>query len=188
MRSWVPFALLRPPLSLAENPFAGIWTLQPEMTAFDARPVELTIERGVYRRTQCRVPLWVPADGADPPVENQPLFSTMSVRLADPRHVVIVQKMAVKVVWAGTYTVSEDRRSMRLAFEDHRAANPLTGVIEYSREGDPMTQAHSLSGAWHPIKLTALSTSGVTMTIRDAGDGLMMGWSDGRHVESKLTA
>jgi hypothetical protein len=148
----------------------------------------LMIERGIYRRTNCRVALEVAADGADHPVADQPLFNTMSVRFADPRHALIVQKIAAKVVWRGTYTVSKDRRSMTLAFEDDRAVNAVTGVIEYSREGDPVNQAHALSGTWRPKKLTAISASGLTMTIREVGDGLLMSWGDGRNVESRLNA
>jgi hypothetical protein len=188
MKLWLPFVLLLPSLAFAESPFAGTWTVQPELTSLGGHSLELLIDRGAYQLKGCRKPLTVAAEGADHVVEDQPLFDAMSVRVVDPRRVEIVQKRASKVAWKGTYAVAKDGRSMALAFEDDRPANAVSGIVQYVREGDPIPQAHALSGTWRPDKITRLSASGSTLTIEDKGDGLAMTWSDGRSVESKLNA
>lgn len=182
-------AVLLPPLSMADSPFAGTWVVQPELTTFgEDHPLELMIERGTYRRSDCAGPLEVPADGSDRPVKDQPLFDTLSVRLVDRRRVDIVQKLADKVTWKGVYTVSKDQHSMTLDFDDERAASPVTGTIQYSRTGEPLSAAHALSGTWNPQKLIHLSAAGATLTIEEAGQGLAVNWADGRRVVSPLDA
>jgi hypothetical protein len=179
--------LLLPPLSMADSGFAGTWIMQPEATTFGVdHPLELMIERGTYKRSDCAPPFEVAANGSDQPIKEQPLFDTLSVRLVDPRRVDVVQKMAGKVTWKGVYTVSKDQRSMTLQFDDERASTPVTGTILYSRVGNPLSAAHSVSGSWRPEKLTQLSASALTLTIQDQEHGLAMSWSDGRRVESQL--
>ena len=185
---WLPLVCLPPSLSFAESQFAGTWIMQPELTTFGGRPLELLIEGGMYRLENCRAPLEVAADGADHLVKDQPLFDAMSVRLAGERRIEIVQKMASKVAWKGTYTVAKDGRSMTLVFEDDRPANAVSGTIDYVRDGSPVPRAHAISGTWRPDKLVRLSASGSTLMIRDEGDGLAMSWGDGRSIESKLNA
>jgi hypothetical protein len=188
MKIFVLLALLLPAVTMAGSPFAGTWVMQPELTTFGDHPMELMIERGGYKRIGCGTPIEVPADGADKAVKDQPLFDTMSVRLVDRRRVDVVQKMAGKVTWKGVYTVSKDPRSMTLEFDEERTSTPVTGTIQYSRVGEPLAAAHSLSGTWNPEKMTRLSASGLTMTIRDEEHGLALSWSDGRSAESHLDA
>jgi hypothetical protein len=181
-------ALLLPALSLAGSPFAGTWVMQPELTTFGDRPVEMMLERGGYRRTGCGTPIEVSTDGADHPVKDQPLFDAMSVRLANARRVDIVQKLTGKITWKGTYTVSKDQRTMTLEFTDESPATPVTGKLRYSRVGNPLSAAHALSGTWRPEEFTQLSASGSTMTIADEEHGLAVRWSDGRTAETNLDA
>jgi hypothetical protein len=122
----------------------------------------------------------------------------------DPKRVEITEKSADKLAWKGMYTVSANGRAMKLDFEDDRAAKPVTGVLEYMREGDVPGGAHSVSGTWRPEKLSRLSSSGLTVTVAmqrkdTAGDeeaaagpnfyaGFTMAGSDGRSAEGKLDA
>jgi hypothetical protein len=185
----VPFlAAALPTLAVAETPFAGTWVIQPELTTFAQRSMTVMIERGIYKRSDCTTALEVPADGSEQAVKGQPLFDHMSVRIVDSGRVEIEQKMAGKRTWKGLYTVSKDRRSMTLAFEDDRPAKAVTGVIKYVREGEPLSGAHALSGTWRPEKLVQLSQSALTLAIQDKDDGIALSWSDGRSTESKLDA
>jgi hypothetical protein len=184
----IPLAVLGPAVSMANSPFAGTWVVQPELTTFQEHPLVLMIEREAYRRSDCVAPLELPANGSDQPVEGQPLFDQMSVRLVDRRRVEVVQKMAGKIAWKGVYTVSKDQRSMALEFDDERASKAVTGVIQYARQGSPLSGAHALSGSWRPEKLTQLSASGLTMTIQEKDPGMAVTWSDGRSAESPLDA
>lgn len=189
----------------ADNPFEGSWVIQPELTAFGMRSPILSLERGVFRRSDCRTePIDVPADGAAHGVRGQPLFDTISVRVLDPKRVEIVEKSADKPAWKGMYTVSANGRAMRLDFEDDRAAKPVTGALEYMREGNAPAGAHSVSGTWRPEKLTRLSSSGLTVALamqaKDAERDLDVApapdfyarftftSSDGRSAEGKLDA
>ncbi|MGA2189536.1 MAG: hypothetical protein ABSH33_13470 [Steroidobacteraceae bacterium] len=189
MKFFGVLALLLPAWCLAQSPFAGTWTLQPELTTFgEDHPMVLMIERGTYKRSDCAPPFELPADGTDQPVKDEPLFDIMSVRLVDRRRVDVVQKLAGKVTWKGVYTVSKDQRSMTLEFDDERPSTPVTGTILYSRIGNPLSAAHALSGSWRPDQLTKLSASGSSMTIADNEHGFAVSWSDGRTAESHLDA
>jgi hypothetical protein len=180
--------LLLPAISLADSPFAGLWVMQPERTSFSLRTMDLLIERNTYRLSNCGDALEVPADGSLHPVTGRALFDTMSVRVVDRRKIEITQKLAGKLTWKGVYAVSRDQRLMTLQFEDDRPLHPVTGTIEYSRVGDPLSGAHSLSGSWHPQKLKQLSASGLTLRIEDLENGLGIRWSDGRSVDTNLDA
>ena len=188
MKFLIPLALLAPAVSMADSPFAGTWVVKPELTTFQERPLELMIERGAYRRSDCAAPLELPANGSDQPVKGQPLFDQMLVRLVDRRRVEVVQRMAGKITWKGVYTVSKDQRSMMLEFDDERASKAVTGVMQYARQGNPLSGAHALSGSWQPERVTQLSASALTMTILEKDRGFAVAWSDGRSAESPLDA
>jgi len=175
-------------ISVAASPFAGTWTLQPEATTFEQRPLDLMIERGSFRRSDCAKVVEVAADGAQHPVKDQPLFDSMSVRIRDSRQIDVVQDLGGKQTWKAEYTVAQDRQSMTLAYEDDRTARAVTGVIQFSRLGGIVEQAHALSGTWTAQKLMKISPSAMTLTIEDRTPGIAMTWSDGRSVESKLDA
>jgi hypothetical protein len=178
--------VLLPGASLADNSFEGTWVLRPELTTFLPHTVDLLIERNTYRRTDCGDAIEVPANGADQPINGQPLFDSMAVRLVDKHKVEVVQKFKGKLAWKGTYTVSRDQRQMTLGYEDDRASNPVSGTLQYSRVGEPLSGAHSLSGSWLAEKLIRLSPSALTLRIEAVDKGLGLQWSDGRRVESNL--
>jgi hypothetical protein len=214
VKSLASFVMLLPAIACAngpagwtwaDNPFEGSWVIQPELTTFGMRSPILSLERGVFRRSDCKTePIDVPADGAAHAVKGQPLFDTMSVRVLDPKRVEIVEKNADKPAWKGMYTVSANGHSMRLDFDDDHPAKPVTGALEYMREGDAPAGAHAVSGTWRPEKLTRLSSSGLTVTFamqrKDAERDLevapgpdfyarfTLAGSDGRSAEGKLDA
>jgi hypothetical protein len=179
-------SLLLPGISPADEPFAGLWVMRPELTTFSERALDVLIERNSFRQTDCGDPLEVPTDGMDHPIIGRPLFDSMAVRLVDRRKIEITQKVGGKVAWKGTYTVSRDQRQMTLAYEDDRASNAVSGTIQYSRLGEPLSGAHSVSGRWRAEKLLQLSPSALTLRIQSLDGSLKLQWSDGRSVESKL--
>jgi hypothetical protein len=163
--------------------------LQPELTTFGSdRPMQLMIEHGMFQRLDCAPPVELKADGADQLVKGEPLFDTMSARVVDRRRVDVAQKLAGRLTWKGMYAVSKDQRSMTLDFDDERPSTPVTGTLLYVRVGDPVTDAHALSGRWQPNKLARVSASGSTLAIRDETPGITMSWSDGREVTSPIDA
>jgi hypothetical protein len=178
--------LLLPGISLADNAFEGTWVMRPDLTTFSPHTANFLIERNTFRRTDCGDPIEVATNGADQPMDRQPLFDSMAVRLADRHKVEVTQKLRGKLVWKGTYTVSRDQRQMTLDYEDDRTANPVTGALQYSRVGEPLSGAHELSGSWRAEKLMHLSPSGLTLRIEALDKGLGLQWSDGRRVEAKL--
>jgi hypothetical protein len=189
----------------ADRPFDGSWTIQPELTTFGMRSPTLSIEQGVFRRSDCRTgPIEVPADGAAHEIKGQPLFDAMSVRILDPRRIEITERSAEKIAWKGLYAVSGNGRSMTLEFENDRAATPVKGEIAYTREGPSGAGAHATSGIWRPERLTRLSQSGLGVTIAMRRpdtteeselapgpgfyDGFTLKASDGRSADGKLDA
>ena len=179
-------ALVAPAASLAGDLFSGTWQLVPERTTFLPTPVTITLDRGTFQRADCRYPLSIPADGHSHPVAGASLFDSISVRVIDRHRTELVQTMDGRVVWKGVYRVAPDKRSMELAFEDDRAGHPVSGVIAYSRSGQPSQAASALSGEWQPVALKALSDSGKSLEIALRDDGIGMRWADGRGVDSHL--
>jgi hypothetical protein len=189
----------------ADKPLDGSWIIQPELTTFGMRSPTLSLERGEFRRNDCRSePINVPADGLIHSVKGQALFDAMSVRVLDPRRVQIVEKSGDKVAWQGQYTVTANGHAMSLDFEDDRAVKPVTGVLAYTREGETSAGAHAVSGTWRPEKLSRLSSSGLTFTFAmqpkdnerdpevtpgpDFYAAFTLSASDGRSAEGKLDA
>jgi len=155
----------------ADHPFDGTWVIQPDLTAFELRSPILSFDGGMFRRTECRTgPLEVPADGASHEVKGQVFFDSASVTVKDRLHIEVVERLAAKQVWRGVYALSNDGRTLALRFEDDRAANPVTGLLSYEHDGDPVAGAHPLSGTWLPKTLSELSTSGLTMTFKTASN------------------
>jgi hypothetical protein len=186
----------------ADHPFDGTWIIQPNLTAFDLRSPILSLDAGVFRRTDCRTGLLeVPADGASHEVKGQVSFDSASVRVKDRRHIEMVESLAAKQVWKSLYTLSDDGRTLTLDFEDDRAAKPVTGSVAYEHDGEPVAGAQPISGTWLPKKLTQLSVSGLTLTIRtdavemtrvsDSPDlitNFSLAQSDGRSADGKTDA
>jgi hypothetical protein len=181
---WLGFCL--PIACLAETPFSGTWVVQPQLTTFSLRPLSLLIDRGVYRRTSCSPIPEVPTDGKDHAVAGDVLADSMSVRLLDRSRVEVVEKLSGKLVWKGSYAVSKDQKSLTLKYEDYRPAHPVSGTIEFARQGDALPNAHPLSGAWRAEKLIELSATGLTMTLQDTDNGLTMSASDGSGYDIKF--
>jgi hypothetical protein len=180
-------AALLPAMSRADSPFNGVWVVQPELTTFEAQRLpSFMLERGDFRQEDCAKPIDLPADGADHPVKDPVVFDAMSVRALDRLRVEVIEKTAGRVTWKGLYTVARNLQSMTLAFENRRAAKPVSGVILYQREGSPLSGAHALSGTWRPDKLVELSASGSTLSIQDTDTGRILDWSDGRHISTEL--
>lgn len=74
---------------------------------------------------------------------------------------------------------------MTLDFVDSAPATPVSGSIRYERDGDPMHDAHPLSGAWYARKLLKISAPPV-WTLSDTEDGLTMSANDGRGFDIKF--
>jgi hypothetical protein len=189
---WVP-AVLLPSMSWAQ--LAGTWVVQPESTTFQKyTPTTLSLDRGVYRRTDCRGdPIDMPADGAFHEVKKQPFFNSMAVRVLNDHRVAIEQKLADKTTWKGAYVVSKSGAEMTLEFENDLAAKPVTGALRYVREGAAVGGAHPITGTWRLDKLIRLSPSGSSLTFtleqsssdQHTDDRFTFLASDGRSAEGK---
>jgi len=198
-RYFFPFAMLVPAMSWAGEPLlAGTWIIQPELTTFQVFrspvliPPLISLDHGVYRRIDCRGdPIEMPADGSFHEVKKQPFFNKMSVRVVDGRRIAIEQKLGDKTTWTGTYTVAKSGAEMTLEFENDVAVTPVTGAIEYVREGTSVAGAHPITGTWNPQKLIRLSPSGVSLTFtlertatgQDGADSFTFLAGDGRSAE-----
>jgi len=203
-RYFFPFAMLVPAMSWAGEPLlAGTWIIQPELTTFQVFrspsliPPLISLDRGVYRRIDCRGdPIDMPADGSFHEVKKQPFFNQMSVRVVDSHRVVVVQKLGDRTTWKGTYTVAKSGAEMTLEFENDLAVEPVTGALQYVREGIAVAGAHPITGTWNPQKLIRLSPSGSslnftlegTATDQDARDTFTYRASDGRTAEGTADA
>jgi hypothetical protein len=177
-------ALCIPAWSLADTPFAGTWVLQPELTEYPIGALSIKVDHGIFQRLDCKEPFDVPADGVDHPVARA-LFDSIAVQVRGHNRLEMTQKVADRVTWRGVYTVSSDRRSLTLEFDDRRASVPVTGAIRYAREGEPAGMT-ALTGTWRPQSMTRLSDSGQTMAFHDTDNGIAMSAADGRSFEAKF--
>lgn len=184
-RILVAAILLLPALSHG-SPFAGVWTIQPEQTKFSLRLLSLVVDQHGYKRTSCRAPLDIPADGSDHSVTTDALFDAMSARVLDGSRVEIAHKVEGKVTWKGLYKVAPDKHSMTLDFTDTSAPEVVSGVLHYTREDGVTPGLHAISGTWRPEKLEKLSKNALTVTFRDTENGLAMTAGDGRSYDAKF--
>jgi hypothetical protein len=185
MKQMLPVVLLLPALSHA-GPFAGVWVIQPELTKFSLRSLSLVVDEHTYKRTSCRAPLEVPADGSDHPVITDALFNAMSVHVLDDSRVEVTHKVDGTLTWKGLYTVAPDKHSMTLQFTDTSAPQAVSGVLHYTREDGVTPGLHAISGTWRPDKIAKLSDSALTLTFRDTDNGLAMRAGDGRSYDAKF--
>ena len=186
MKRMLPAAMLLLPALSHASPFAGVWIIQPQLTKFSLRSLSVVVDEHTYKRTSCRAPLEVPADGSDHSVTTDALFDAMSARVLDGRRMEVTHKMDGKITWKGLYTVAADKHSMTLEFTDTSAPQAVTGALHYTREDGVTPGQHAMSGTWHPDRFDKLSTSGLTLTFRDTDNGLAMTASDGRSYEAKF--
>ena len=129
-------------------------------------------------------------------MKKQPFFDRMAVRVVDGRRVAIQQKLGDRTTWKGGYTVSKNGAEMTLEFENDLAAKPVTGALQYVREGTAVAGAHPLTGTWRIEKLIRLSPSGSSLTFtieqsrsgQDTDDGFTFLAGDGRSAEGKTDA
>jgi hypothetical protein len=183
--AWVILAVA-PVVCVAESPFAGTWTVQPEATEFRGRSLGLLVDKNEYKRTSCTTARQVPTDGKDHPIGGDPLLQTMSVKLVDAHRVEVVQKIADLEVWKGSYVVSKDGKSLTLTYRDQRSQLPTSATLRYIREGEVVPNAHLLSGIWAPQQISNLSAAAVSFTLRDTENGLQMSAADGRGFETNF--
>jgi hypothetical protein len=188
LRTLALLSACSPMLCMAETPFSGTWVAQPDLTAYSLRPLSFMIERGTYKRSSCVPAYPVPTDGKDHDVTGDPLVGSMSVRLLDVNRVEVTQKISGKLTWKGLYVVAQDQKSMTLKYQDQRAVKPVSGTIQFVRDGDVVANAHLLSGAWRPLKLLDLSAGGHDLTLRDTDHGLAIVAGDGTTSDVKLDA
>jgi len=179
-------ALGMPALLQAQSPFDGTWHANLDQAKFSSKPIEVSLQNGMYDCSSCNPKIHVKADGQDQPVSGQP-YDTISVREVDSKSVEIVTKKDGKPASEQTRVVSDDGRAMTVKTTTHSESSDQTVMAEatLTRIGAAPEGANATSGSWR-IDKVGQSENGLNVTYKSDGDALSMSNPSGESYTAKL--
>ena len=186
MKKLLAFILLLPMTTFAASPFDGTWIGNVESMKFSDKPDVLVLDKGMYGCSTCVPPYEVKADGTDHAVTGHAYYDSVAVRVESPDSVQVIRKLAGKVTYASSYTISADGKSMHEKWTDLTGKDEATMDFTNVRVAPSPAGAHTLSGSWRTEKLQNASANGITVTYKSAPGGLAMSSPTGQSYEAKF--
>jgi hypothetical protein len=175
------------PVSLrAQSPFDGTWHTNLDQAKFSPKPIDVSLQNGMYDCSSCTPKIHVKADGHDQPVSGQP-YDTISVREVDSKSIEIVTKKNGKTESEQTRVVSGDGQAMTVRTTTHSESSDqaVTAEATLTRIGVAPAGANGTSGSWRIAKVSH-GENGLNVTYKSDGDGLSMITPDGESYTAKL--
>jgi hypothetical protein len=190
-RFWAVVLFLAPGLGMpallrAQSPFDGTWHTNLDQAKFSPKPIDVSLQNGMYQCSSCNPKIHVKADGQDQPVSGQP-YDTISVREVDSKSIEIVTKKNGKPESEQTRVVSDDGQAMTVRTTTHSESSDQTITAEaiLTRIGTAPAGANATSGSWR-IDKVGQSENGFNVTYKSDGDGLSMSTPSGESYTAKL--
>lgn len=177
--------LAMPALLRAQGPFDGTWHTNLDQAKFSPKPIDVSLQNGMYDCSSCNPKIHVKADGQDQPVSGQP-YDTISVREIDSKSIEIVTKKNGKPESEQTRVVSDDGQVMTVRTTTHseNGDQAVTAEATLTRIGTA-AGANGTSGSWRISRLSQGET-GLDVTYKSDGDGLSMSTPGGESYTAKL--
>jgi len=175
--------LLLSTATFGQSPFDGTWRPDPERDGPNTKPEEYLLSAGTYECRSCTPPYKVPADGQYHPVTGNPMYDSMSVRVADDGSVYKSAKKGGNPAAEIHVTISPDGNSL---FEQQRlfgmSPEPIDLTSKLTRVG---TGGPSLSGKWRRIE-TDLTHHEEDTTLKVVNQTVSMSDRMGRSFQAKM--
>jgi len=175
-----------PALLQAQSPFDGTWHTNLDQAKFSPKPIDVSLENGIYDCLSCSPKIHVKADGQDQPVSGQP-YDTISVREIDSKSIEIVTKKNGKPQSEQARAVSEDGQAMTVRTTTHseNGDQAVTAEATLTRIGSAPAGANGTSGSWRIGKVSQ-GEHGLNVTYKNDGEGLSMSTPAGESYTAKL--
>ena len=177
MKIVIAALLLLPGAAFAASAFDGTWKLRPDSAKTTGKADEFQVLDGVYTCSSCVPEIKVKADGTDQKVEGHPYFDSISVAVASPSAIRIVEKKHGKRIFAVNYEVSTDGKTLTGKFEDYTGAQVATGTVTETRRTDAPAGAHPASGSWQPEQLRDANEVARIYVYQMTEDHFSMHWN-----------
>ncbi len=185
MRKILALALLVPTLALAQSPFDGTWKTRLDSIQVSGKPNVFELNNGVYECKSCVPRYRIKADGTDQPVPGHDYVDHEAVKVTSASSIEITDKLAGKLMFSMTQTVSDDGATLSTQFTAYAGETPVSGGYSEKRVGPRAPGAHAISGAWMQDRMSDLSDAGLVIVLQSTPDGLKM-VSNGQTTEAKF--
>ena len=177
MKIIIAALLLLPGAALAASAFDGTWKMRPDSAKTTGKADEFQVLDGVYTCSSCVPEVKVKADGIDQKVEGQPYFDSISVAVASPSAIRIVEKKHGKRILAVNYEVSTDGKTLTGKFEDYTGTQVATSTLTETRRSDGPAGSHPVSGFWQPEQLSDANDAARIYVYQMTEDQFSMHWN-----------
>jgi hypothetical protein len=188
MKSFLIAVLLWPAVLLGQSPIDGTWVVNMDSIQFPQQPETYSLQNGEYQCSTCVPAIKVKADGQDHMVSGSPYFSTIAVRIVNPKSIEITEKLREKTVYLETDTVASDGNTLTEHITDSAALNgsPLTATETFKRVNATQGGSNSIAGSWQPQKIEGSAEKSMSVTYRSQGDRLEASNPSGEGYSAKF--
>ena len=188
MKKLLLLALFAPILAFAQSKFDGTWRLDLQSAQLPDKPQQYSLENETYTCSTCTPPISVKADGQDHAVANAPYFDTLSVKIVDDRHVVVIGKKAGKLAAEQKFAVSDDGKTLTLdgTYYPPDAAQPIVVKETMQRTAESPKGSSQVTGSWREDKIESASNNATTVNYKSTGDGLSFNMPTGESYFAKF--
>jgi hypothetical protein len=185
MRIVISALLLVPAVALASSAFDGTWKTRTDTLKVTGKPDMFAVADGTYTCSSCNPAVKIQADGADHNVTGHDTYDSRAVKVVDPKTVEVTSKLAGKVVFTNTMTVSADGSALSGKFTDYTGTKPATGSYTEKRVGAAPAGAHAASGSWQQDKMGDANDALAIVTYEMTPDHFVMHWN-GQSYDAKF--
>ncbi|MGO9934134.1 MAG: hypothetical protein ACLPV8_20285, partial [Steroidobacteraceae bacterium] len=185
MRKVIALALFVPTIALAQSPFDGTWKIRLDSIQVSGKPDVIEISKGVYDCSSCVPPYKIKADGTDQPVPGHAYVDHEAVKVTSASSIEITDKLAGKLMFSMTQTVSDDGAKLTSRFTGYTGEHPVNGEYTEKRVGPRAPGAHAISGSWMQDSMLDLSEAGLVIVLQSTPNGLKM-VSNGQTTDAKF--
>ena len=185
MKSLLATALLVSTAAIAAGPFDGTWKTRLDSIQISGKPEVYELSNGMYDCKSCAPPYKIKADGTDQPVPGHHYVDHETVKVTSPSSIEITDKLAGKLMYTITQTVSADGAKLTSKFTSYSGEKPVNGGYSEKRVGPGAPGAHAISGSWMQDSMSDMSEIALLITLQSTPSGLKMIWN-GQTTDAKF--
>ena len=139
--------------AISSSPFDGVWRPDPQRGDPKAPDNVLLLNAGDYSCSSCQPPVHVKADGMPHPIEGNPRYDHLSIKVIDAHHVNKLAKKGNATIVEASMEISSDGNTLteRQIMSD-AGPRPVDFTSVSTRTAPAPAGAHPISGSWHFVE------------------------------------
>lgn len=157
---------------------AGTWKANVDSAEFENDTTSFLLTDGTFTCESCLPPYSVTADGSWQSVDR-PGFDAQKIEVVDDRTVKGSRRMGDKELGTGTFTVSEDGKTLTNNWTNLEGDVPTEGSTTFTRAKAGPDGAHAMSGDWNVSNIGTMSDAALISTNSLDGDKYTSRGNDG---------